>query len=98
VLEGAVEHGRTGAVGYFAGALGQLQRDDLAALARAADHLQLEELRILARQLVHVGAHAVRPVVVPPDVEPVRKLGRGRLASGLPLGVAEERNADALDA
>ena len=92
VLQRAVEHRRPRAVGDLAGALGELERDDLAALSGPADDHGLGELRVPARDVVEVGAHAVGTVVVAPDVESGCQLLRGRLAGAEALGVLAQRD------
>ncbi len=84
VLGRAVQHRRPGAVGDAPGALGQLQRDDLATLVGVAEHHELDQLRVVLREAVELVADAPILVPRPPDVEP----GRGLLGSQLPGGLA----------
>ena len=84
VLRRAVEHCRPGAVGDASGALGQLQRDDLATLVGVAEHHELDQLRVLLREAVELVADAALLVPGPPD----GVTGLGLLGSQLLDGLA----------
>ena len=56
-----VEHRRPRPVGHLAGALRQLEGDDLAPLAGVPDDLELRQLRIPTRDVVEVGAEPSDP-------------------------------------
>ena len=60
VLRRAVQHGRPRAIRDAPGALGQLQRDELATLVGLAEHLELDQLRVLLREAVQLVADAAR--------------------------------------
>jgi hypothetical protein len=64
VLRRAVEDRGPAAVRLAARALGQLEPDDLAPLARVAEDDELRELRVPARDLVELRADSVGAVVV----------------------------------
>ena len=83
VLRRAEQHRRAAAVALAAGALRDLQREDLAALQGRADLDQLGELRVLGRELVHLVADAAGLVVRAPDGVAADGLRRRELLDGL---------------
>jgi hypothetical protein len=74
VLGGAVEDRRPRAVRRAASTLGQLDRDDLAALCGVAEDLELHQLGVVARRGVELVADASRLVVRAPDGEAAGRL------------------------
>ena len=95
VLRRRVEHRRARAVRHLARALRDLQRDQLATLVGPAEHLELDELRVLAREAVQLVADAAGLVPRAPDGEAGGLLEPGLLLHRLPLGVAGQLHADA---
>ncbi len=70
VLRRRVEHGGAAAVADAPGALGDLERDELAALVGLPQHLELHELGVVGGDLVQLVADAPGLVPRPPDVNP----------------------------
>ena len=79
VLRGAEQHRRAPAVRLAARSLRELDREDLAALERRAESHELGELRVVARDRVHLIADASRLVPRAPHVEAVLRLGEREL-------------------
>ena len=80
------------------GVLRHLQRDDLAALQRVPDHLELHDLRVALGDRVQLVADAARLVVRAPHVEAGRRLLGGALRLRPALLVAPRLHVDALRA
>src|SRR3954468_18046383 len=95
VLVGRVEDRRPRAVALAAGRLGDLQREQLTPLVGPAEHLELDDLRVLGGDLVQLVADATRLVPRAPDVVAADRHGARLLGDGLPLLVARERDVDA---
>jgi hypothetical protein len=74
VLGGAVEHGVLATVTLAARALRDLECEDLATLERRPEPDQLDELRVVPGDLVHLVADAAGLVPGAPDLEAVRRL------------------------
>ena len=91
-----VQHVRTRAVGERLRVLRHLQRDDLAALERVADHFELHDLGVATRDRVELIANAVPLVVRAPDVEAGGRLGRRALGLRAALLVTPRLHVDAL--
>ncbi len=96
MLGGAEQHRRALAVAHLARAVGHLEREDLAAVVGPADPHQLRDVRVLARDLVHLVAEAAGLVVRAPDVEPVLRLRGRELLDRLAALDARERGLDAV--
>jgi hypothetical protein len=79
VLERAVQHCGTGAVGHRPRVLGHLERDDLAPLHGVSDHFELRRQRLVLGDVVELVADAAWLVPRSPDVEAVRGLLRREL-------------------
>ena len=81
VLVRRVQDRRTRSVGYLAGALRDLQRDQLATLMRPPEHLELDELRVVARDVDRArrgcrpGSSQERQTLKPPAAWRARLLG-----------------------
>jgi hypothetical protein len=90
-----VERRRPRAVRELPGVLGHLQRDDLAALERPADHLQLHDRRVALRERVELVADAAGLVVGAIDLIAGRRHRVGLLADRLATPVSLQAHVDA---
>jgi hypothetical protein len=96
VVGSDVEDGGTAAVRLSARTLSELERDVLAALMRLAEDLELDQLRVPARERIHLVANPAWLVERAVDLEPLLGLERGTLRLGAPLPVSLQAQFDAL--
>jgi hypothetical protein len=95
VLGGQVERRRAPAVADPAGVLRDLEGDDLSPLVGGAEHHLLDQVPVVAGELVDLVADAAGLVPRAPHRVAGLRLGGSRLAGGLALGVALEPQVDA---